>query len=163
MIHPDGTVEIESPRMSITRGTTREDFVASSLFAISRPLNQNAPWSRYSFQPVEAGGENFECDICFCAGTIYSLIVSSLRPEFGDSWSNSSVEQEQAKHCFHKQLLQSILRRSPDEHIPRGLDERDADIGYDFPWGKVSATTDTKAGGCFIFINYAAQTLRLGE
>ena len=156
MIHPNGTVEFESPKVSITPGTTRDDFLASPLFGISKPSNQNTPYSRYSFQPVTAGGELFAGDICFCSGGIYSMSLCSIRPEFGSSWSNASSEKEQARHCFHKRLLQDLFGRLPDDHISRGPDERDADIGFSFPWGGVSACTDIKAYGCDIFIKYAA-------
>jgi hypothetical protein len=155
MIQSDGTVEFESPRVSITPHTTRDNFLASPLFAISKPLNQNTPWSRYSFQPVTVGGEHFAGDICFCSGAIYSMSLSSVRPEFGSSWGDTSVEKEQARHCFHKQWLQDAFGRLPDEHVSRGPDKRDEDIGFDFPWGSVSASTDIKAGGCYVFIKYA--------
>ena len=154
MIHPDGTVEFESPIVRITPGTTRDDFLASALFAISKPTNQNAPWSRYSFQPVTVRGENFSGDICFCSVAIYSMSLCSIRPEFGTSWNDASVEKEQARHCFHKQLLQRLFQRPPDERIEHGPNERDTDDAYSFPWGGVSALTDAKAYGCDIFIKY---------
>jgi len=154
MIRLDGTVEFESPIVRITPSTTRDDFLASAHFAISKPGNQNAPWSRYSFQPVTARGENFAGDICFCSGAIYSMSLCSIRPEFGTSWNNASAEKEQARHCFHKQLLQRLLQRPPDKRIARGLDEQDTDDAYGFPWGGVSALTDAKAYGHDIFIKY---------
>jgi len=155
MIQSNGIVEFELPKVSITPRTTRDDFLRSPFFVLSKPLNQNAPWSRYCFQPVTAGGERFAGDICFCSGVIYSIGLCSIRPEFGSSWSDVSPEKEQAQHCFHKRLLRDIFRRPPDERIARGRDERDADIGFSFSWGSVSAVTDIKAGGCFIFIRYA--------
>lgn len=130
--------------MIITARTTRDEFLSSPLFAISKPMNQNAPWSRYSFQPVRGSGENFAGDICFCSGAIYSMSLCAIGPKFGSSWSDASVKKEQARHCFHKQLLQGIFGRPPNEHIPRGPDERDADIGYVFPWGEVSACTTSR-------------------
>jgi hypothetical protein len=154
MIQSDGTVEFESPKVTISAHSTRNDFLKSSLFALSKPLNQNAPWSRYSFQPVIAGGEHFAGDICFCSGPIYSISLCSVRPEFGSSWSDFSVEKERARHCFHKRLLRDIFKRPADEHTSRGPDERDADVGFSFPWGNVSAATDIKGGGCYVLIKY---------
>jgi hypothetical protein len=154
MIRSDGTVELESPKVSITSHTTRDDFLALPLFTFSKPLNQNTPWSRYSFQPITAGGEHFSGDICFCSGAIYSMSLCSLRPEFGSSWSEASVEKERARHGFHKQLLQDTFRRPPDEYVPRGPDKRDEDVGFSFSWGCVLASTDIKAGGCYVLIQY---------
>ena len=156
MIHPYGTVEFESPIMRITPSTTRDDFLASALFAVSQPMNQNAPWSRYSFQPIAARGENFAGNICFCSGAIYSMSLCSIRPEFGTSWNNASDEKEQARHCFHKQLLQDLFQRPPDERMAHGSIEQYMDDAYSFPWGSVSALTDAKAYGCDIFIKYGA-------
>ena len=155
MIYPDGTIKLEMPDVSITPRTTRDIFLSSHLFAISKPLNQNVPWSRYSFRPVTADGEHFAGDICFCEGVLYSLILCSIRPEFGSSWNDYSVDKERAKHCFHKELLKRILGRPPDEHITRVADERDADAGYTLPWGEVWASTDMKSAVCDIFIKYA--------
>jgi hypothetical protein len=153
MIQSDGTVVFAGPKVTITPRTTRGDFLTSPLFDISKPLNQNVPWSRYSFQPVAGAGEQFAADICFCSGAIYDMMLCSIRSEFG---SVMSTVNEQAKHCFHKQLLQSIFKRPPDERIQRGEDERDANARYIFPWGAVSAATAMKASGCFIFIEFAA-------
>jgi hypothetical protein len=155
MIQPNGTVVFDLPNVSITPRTMRDEFQASPLFQISKPLNQNAPWSRYGFRPVTAGNEQFAGDICFCSGSIYSLNLSSLRPEFGTSWDDASIEEERARHYFHKKLLQDVFRRSPDKLIPRGSDKRDTDIEFNFVWGNVSACTDFKSGGCDIFIKYA--------
>jgi hypothetical protein len=155
MIQSNGTVVFDSPSMSITPGTARDEFLVSPLFHISKPMNQNAPWSRYGFRPVTAGNEQFAGDICFCSGSIYSLNLCSLRPEFGTSWDEASMEKERARHYFHKQLLQNIFGRDPDELIPRGLDKRDADIAFNFAWGSVSACTDFKSGGRDIYIKYA--------
>ena len=156
MIHPDGIIEFELPRVRISPRTTRDEFLASPLFAIAEPLNQNAPWSRYSFQPVTVRAELFAGDICFCSGLIDTASLCSTRPEFGSSWSDASLEQERARHCFHKQLLQDWFERLPDEHIPWGSDERDADVGYKFQWGSVYAATDCKTQTRGILIKYAA-------
>jgi hypothetical protein len=154
MIHPDGTVEFESPQARITPTTTRADFLASALFDIARPMNQNAPWSRFSFRPITAQGERFSGDICFCSGAIYSMTLCCSRPEFGTSWNDASPDKEQARHCLHKQLLQGLFQRPPDERIPHGPNERDTDVTYYFPWGSVSALTDARAGGCSILIKF---------
>lgn len=155
MIHPDGTIELALPSMSISPHTTRDEFLASPLFTITKPMNQNTPWSRYSFESVTGGGEQFTGDICFCAGAIYSLSFLALRPEFGSSWDSATAEQERARHCFHKQMLQTFFERLPDERIPWGSDERDADVGYKFSWGEVYASTDIKSRFCGIVIKYA--------
>jgi hypothetical protein len=154
MIYSDGAVEFESPKVRIIPSTTRDDFLASALFAISKPMNQNAPWSRYSFGPITVRGENFSGDICFCSGIIYSTSLCARRPEFGSSWNDASVEKEQARHCFHKQLLQRLFQRQRDERIEHGSNDLDADDVYSFHWGEVSALTDAKAYGCYIFIKY---------
>jgi hypothetical protein len=154
MIRIDGTIEFESPKASIMPNTTRDDFLASPLFVISKPLNQNHLWSRYSFKPITAQGERFGGDICFCSGAIYSLDLCVIRPEFGTSWNDFSPEKEQMRHCFHKELLQRIFQREPDERVAHGPDHRDMDEAYVFPWGTVSACTDVRTGGCDIFIKY---------
>jgi hypothetical protein len=154
MIQADGTVEFDSPRTSISPTTTRDDFLASPLFAISEPLNQNPPWSCYAFKPVAARGELFTCHISFCAGAVDSLSLSAMRPEFGTSWSDVTPEKEQDMHCFHKRMLLELFGRPPDKRISRGPDERDADFGYDFSWGEVWAITDIKSGDCEIHIRY---------
>lgn len=41
MIQSDGTIEFESPKVSSTLRTTRDDFLASPLLALAKPLNQN--------------------------------------------------------------------------------------------------------------------------
>jgi len=145
MIFSNGTVEFESPKVKITPNTTRDDFIASALFAISRPLNQNAPWSRYSFEPITANGECLAGDICFCSAAIYSVGLCSIRPEFGASWNDASIEKERARHSFHTQLLQGLFQRPPD---------RGAEYGFSFPWGGVWALIDPKSGGCGILIKY---------
>jgi hypothetical protein len=76
MILTDGIIEIESPRVIITPKTTREDFLASPLFSISEPRNQNTPWSRYAFKSITVGSEQFAADICFCWGHIYSQVFA---------------------------------------------------------------------------------------
>jgi len=155
MIYPDGAIKIGIPNVTITQRMTRDDFLASPLFAVSKPMNQNAPWSRYSFRPVTADGEHFAGDVCFYDGVLYSLSLCSIRPEFGSSWNDYSVEKERAAHCFHKELLKRIFGRPPDKHIPRGADERDADAGYILPWGEVWASTDIKSAICDILVKYA--------
>jgi hypothetical protein len=155
-ISTNGAIVFESPNVSITPRTTRQDFISSTLYSISEPLNQNVPWSRYGFRPAVASGEQYAGDICFRSGAIYSVALSSLRPEFGTSWNDMSAEKERARHEFHKRLLQDIIKRPPDEVIARGQDQRDADIQFRFSWGTVSACTDFKSGGCDIFIKYEA-------
>jgi hypothetical protein len=153
MIRPDGTVEFDAPKVGISPFTLRDDFLASPLFGVSKPLNQNQPSSRYSFQSIVAGGELFDGDICFCSGSLYSMSLGSIRPEFG-KWGRNSPDQERARHCFHKRLLEEAFGRPPDKRIARGPDERDADVEYNFAWGSVSAVTDLRDGDCDIFIKY---------
>lgn len=154
MINSDGTIEFESPKARISPHTTLDVFWNSPLFNLSKPLNQNDPWFRYSFQSVMVGGEHFAGDICFCSGLIYSIDLCVIRPEFGNSWGDASVEKEQERHRFHKQLLQRIFMRSPDHIIPCELNQWDAAAEFNFPWGSVSAYTDIKAYSCSIAIKY---------
>jgi len=154
MIHSDGTIEIESPRVIITPKTMREDFLVSPLFLISQPLNQNAPWSRYSFKPITANDEQLAGDICFCSGVVYSLSFCSMRLESGMSWNEYSAEREQARHCFHKKLLKTLFVRPPDKRIQSGVDDRNTSDQYNFPWGLVCAEQDIKGGASYIFIKY---------
>jgi hypothetical protein len=153
MILKDGTIEIESPRVIITPKTTREDFLASPLFSISEPRNQNTPWSRYAFKPITVGSEQFAAYICFCWGHIYSASLCSMRSEFG-TWNINSGIQEAERHYFHKEFLQKIFDRPPDETIRAGIDVRDASAVYNFPWGLVCAEQDIKCGASFILIKY---------
>ena len=81
MIFVDGTIGFDTPKVIITPTMTRDEFLASALFVISKPMNQNAPWSRYSFQSVTVHGEHFSGDVCFCSGIIYSMSLSVIRPE----------------------------------------------------------------------------------
>jgi hypothetical protein len=156
VIDTDGMVSFESPMINIGRRTTRDVFIASPLFALAKPLNQNSPWSRYSFEPVMAGSELFAGDICFYSDLICSMSLWSARPEFGASWDALSAEKERERHCFHKGLLQEIFKRPPDEIISHPSDARDADITYEFPWGSVSACTDIKSCVGGILVKYAA-------
>jgi hypothetical protein len=153
MIHANGTIEIESPHFVITPKTTREDFLASTLFAISEPLNQNTPWSRYAFKSINLGCEQFAGDICFCWGNLASVSLWSMRPDFGE-WNINSASQEAARHYFHKEFLQRIFARPPDEKLRFGNDDRDASAVYNFSWGLVCAEQDAKCGASGIIIKY---------
>jgi hypothetical protein len=146
MIHPDGTIDIEVPCFIISSKTTREDFLASPLFAISEPLNQNTPWSCYGFGPVKTGGEGFSCNVRFCSGFLRYVEFVSIRPEF------ESTQQWDAKHCFHKNLLETIFARLPDEC--RGIDSQDVNTFYNFSWGLAGATRDPKSDWPFIVVRY---------
>src|SRR5580658_9812129 len=94
----DGTVNFTSPMIDIGRHTERDAFLTSPLFAISKPLNQNAPWSRYSFGPVTSDGELFAGDICFYSGVVNTISLGSVRPEFGITWNDFSLEKERGRH-----------------------------------------------------------------
>lgn len=160
MFREDGTAVFESPVATLGLDTTRDMFLSSPLFPISKPLNQNAPWSRYAFLPVTALGEQLTGNVCFCHGRIYSLQLCSIRPEFESSPDDYSLEKERALHCFHKRFLQDIFGRLPDDFFRSELDDRDTDVGYTFSWGKVRTSTDIKSDSRYIFIGYASETNR---
>ncbi len=148
MVSEDGTIEFDLPCVKISRHMRREDFLNSSLFAISETQNQNEPWSRYGFKPVTAKREGYAGDICFLADSIYSISLCSTRPEFDTSWGDWTFEKEQARHAFHKKLLESFFCRPPDSTGQNG------DAMYAFNWGTVSSITDIKTGDTSILIKY---------
>jgi hypothetical protein len=96
----DGSIPVDSPNLTITADWTLEQFRSSELFKLSAPLNQNSPWSRHACKPLRLAGEQFAADICFRAGALYSVGLSVMRSEFGESWSDWSEEKERARLSF---------------------------------------------------------------
>src|SRR5262249_1178357 len=143
MIHSDGTIDIEVPRFIISPKTTHKDFLATPAFAISKPLNQNTPWSCHEIGPITAFGERLSCNVRFCSGWLRYVEFVSLRVEFGPT------QQRDAKHCFHKKLLEKIFTHPPDECRGKGNQDAFTNAFYHFPWGLVCATRDPKSDDPF--------------
>jgi hypothetical protein len=141
MIDPkDGSITIDTPHMTITRAMTCEQFLQSPAATIATPLNKNAPWSRYGFQPIVIGGERFYAEACFHTGRLYSVDLSVMRAEFGASWSDWSEDRELARKQLHDSLLASAL--GADWSRQR------------FTWGGVYSVFDPKSGGSSIGVTY---------
>jgi hypothetical protein len=156
MIHSDGTIEIESPQITITPKFSREDFLSSSLFLASKPQNQNEPYSRYGFESIILKQEeHFYASICFKCGHLHDFIVASLRPEFNAS--KSLCLDDKLRHEFHKKLLEVSFKNPPDErtymiYYPTPRDE--VSVSYNFQWGTVSAGIDTRTDDAHIYVKY---------
>ena len=145
MINPqDGSIGLESPPIVITHDFSREQFLSSPLFPLSSPLNQNSPWSRYSFRPITIAGEVFAADICFKSDRLYSVNLRTARPAFGESWSDWSSEKEIAAKRFHDSLLTSWFGSTRGDYL--------------FRWGKVYSVIDNKSGSSSIGITYSAES-----
>jgi hypothetical protein len=146
MFHIDGTIEIQSPQIIVLPAFSREDFLASSLFPVTEPSNQNHPYSRYFFKSISAEQEeHFQGSICFAWGRLYDFDVSSLRKEF--------EKDEGGKHLFHKKILEAAFKRVPDERSswPNG---EEIGVTYNFHWGNVSARIDIKTWDALIYSRY---------
>lgn len=141
MIDPgDGSIRMDSPRITISRELTLDQFEKSALARVSREASQNAPWSRYQFKPVVIAGESFAGDICFKVGRVYSITLCVLRKEAGDSWAEWSENGEIERRKFHDSLLASALG-----------------IGWEqrrFGWGSLYSVFDQRSGGSNIEIIY---------
>lgn len=136
----DGSITITAPRATLRAAMTRAEFLSGPLAAIAKPLNQNAPWSRYSCQPVVIGGEKVAANICFKDDRLHSVGLAVIRPEFGLSWDDWSEEREQARREFHDGWLKTMLGAAP----------------YSFAWGTVLSSFDSRSGGSDIHIAYSA-------
>ena len=136
-----GKLSFDDPAITISPGFTKAEFLSSSLAANARPGNQNHPWVRFAFQPIQARGETWAGDVCFQNDRLYSVSLSIVRKEFGSSWEDWSEEKELARKALHDHVLFELLGRTAEE--------------YRFAWGTVSSTYDQKGGESSIHLQYA--------
>jgi hypothetical protein len=153
MIRPDGTIEIESPRIIITPQFSRKDFLASPLYPVTRPANQNEPYSRFAFDSISLHpGEFFNGSICFKNGLLFDFHAASLRLEFDASRSSSHCDG--LRHEHHKKLLLMAFQKQPDERFYWTNSKDEMRVTYHFPWGEVSALIHYKTDDAMIIANY---------
>jgi hypothetical protein len=136
----DGSLQFESPPVRVAADFTLEQFQSSALFAIAKPLNQNAPWRRFECKRLGIAGEEIAAAFCFKDGRLHSFGLAVLRPEFGSSWSDWSEEKEQSRLKLHHELLRKWLGPG--------------DGRYQFAWGTVESDFDIRSGESSIEVTY---------
>lgn len=151
----DGSIRFDLPEVHIRSDMTLDQFTSLPMFHSCRTWVDNWPWMTFQATPIKVYGELFSAYFSFVWQRFSVLRLVSARPEFQFTSPDMVVATDRVMHCFHKTFLKTIIGRPPDWIEPHESDKPDADISYSFPWGSVSASTDSRTGASDISIGYA--------
>jgi hypothetical protein len=119
------------------------------------------PWMHWQLSGGRLEGKELLARLCFYDQLLVSLDLSAdLYPPGPKDWSNYSLVVEAETKLFHDRLLEKLLgspsrgasfflRRLPDVDVTLELPLR-----WNFAWGSVSSSHDSKGGGTFFRVAY---------
>lgn len=141
---------------------TQDSFRATPEFSESRGEDCGTlPWIHYHFGGGQLDGKDLAIAVCFYGQILVSLrITVNFYTSENWSWSDYSLEVEaQTKH-FHDRLLHNLLGKPTKGgsfilgRLPEGQETLTTPLDWQFDWGRVSSSHDSKGGGTFISIGY---------
>jgi hypothetical protein len=119
------------------------------------------PWIHYHLPGGHIDGKEILVSLCFYDQLLVSVSLSAdLYPPGPKDRSRYSLEVEAATKQFHDCLLEQMLgkpskaARFPFGRLPDVKETLERRLRWDFPWGSVFSSHDSKGGGTDITVRY---------
>jgi hypothetical protein len=157
----NGTVRFPNG-LEISPALTQDVFRALPTGSKARSQDYGTlPWIHYHLSGGQIDGKELFVSLCFYDQLLVFVSISAdLYPPGPKDWSNYSLEVEAATKQFHDRLLEQLLG-NPSKgasfllgRLPAVKETLERTLRWDFAWGSVFSSHDSKGGGTDITVRY---------